>query len=1408
MADVYELESLVTKVILDPTGFNQGAAEVEARIDKLQKHIFDIAVSTSTALDEILKIVFRGFSDTVDVTVDAIVAGAAKAAKGITPLSDAVGVVKTDFVAMGTAGKDLGVAFDGLKLPLDRFKSLVDTTAGASLKGAVISIGELTLVMERLVKTGQPLTGLDASFGAFAATLKTAAADIDNTTMMLSLSLSRVGKFFEGAAQVKPARLNGLIAPLENFAGEFKRIAGSFAGEAVSSAAQALGRVGNFAEAIKTFKYDPKAFDDLRASIRAISRTLNAAGKLTDIEAGTKAVERLAAFVRATANTNPAGITSLVQPISNLMDSLAKMPSAQALDSAKVLTRLHTALKNLSTITPAPVIAAANAVAQAMSIINAVPLGAGAARVASVLGRIGVAMKNIAVANATAGGAPPNFFGGLLTTLGNIPPAANRTASAVAGINNQLRATNNTANDLVATLTSMKVLLSFYGFFAGRQFAEFDTALIRASAHMADYDQVNRAAFRMEAIKRSGDTSLTATDMAKGLDILAASGMSAGMAIQSLATAQNLALASGMSLEDSARKLTQSTNSMGLAVEDVGQHYANLNKMADLIVGVSHRVGANESAIFEGFTLKFAGAARRAGMSMEDSVAVLGLMARSGSGMQGRSQGGNITAKAISEITEQSMIPGQRQQWARILGQDVRDATGRMLPMLDILELMAKRLHAVGTDAFEADLTIMGFGKDAKMALEPLLNAAGGARELRDSMVKMGGAAKIVADMVNQGFGATMQRVWNNVVNVSMVVAERVAPALYAITQPLVGMMQWFTRLNPAWQSFIVLLGAGTLAIYPAMIAFRSLTSVMSSIALAPLAGIRLAWRTLSDFVGWIRGAFSSIASIPSRLVSAFSTLGTYLASPFVTMWQAAKTAGSLVGSLATTVWQSFMSPFTLMTYVAKNAVHWMGRFSDLMFNISQHGTDAFLALVKQSFLGLISITISLVSWLVMIPLIFAAIAGAAAILWPVMITGLAAVGAVVATASVAVYQMARFVGGALVAAWGAVRVAAADSLGWVGSKVAEINKNASSIWERMRSGALAFRDAFVGVLTPLVGFFWNFRHNMVAIWEFFGEHGEQAFQDIGEVAFNLIEVIAGNAATLARAIGGIIGEAFNASLQTVMTVLDRLFGWVHQQFPYLMHDLGILMGVFFDNLRMNFYRLYPVIDALANYLTNRIFADPINPSSDLIARSKKADRDRIDLAFSLLKKQGLRGPLDGLEDVPERDFRFDRDLYGLRNIFKGVDDIWLNAGETMAASFAGHMLKMNPILGAFKPIMDSPIWKGLLSALNLSVPDDAMVKLLEAYKAIIKPMDGKEDTGMAMGTGGAGFQLKQTSMERFLYTGATAELLEFQQLTVMQQIKKDTGIIATQRGAFHKETVKEVRTSNLLHMPKPILEE
>lgn len=234
-----------------------------------------------------------------------------------------------------------------------------------------------------------------------------------------------------------------------------------------------------------------------------------------------------------------------------------------------------------------------------------------------------------------------------------------------------------------------------------------------------------------QAKKMGADTQFSASQAADAMGQLVKGGFDARQTYQALPGVMQLAAAAGLDIASAADIATNVLSGFRLQVSDL----ATVNDY------LAQTANASDTDVRElGEAFKYVGpVAKGAGMSLEETTATLGLFAENGirGEMAGTALRGALTA-LLSPSDQVAKLLGD-------LGINATGANGQILPMVDILDQLAKSgattgqiMEIFGQRAGPAMIALLGQGSGALRKFTSMLEESGGvAQNLADS--KMGG---------------------------------------------------------------------------------------------------------------------------------------------------------------------------------------------------------------------------------------------------------------------------------------------------------------------------------------------------------------------------------------------------------------------------------------------------------------------------------------------------------------------------------------------------------------------------------------------------------------------------------------------------------------------------------------------
>ncbi len=316
---------------------------------------------------------------------------------------------------------------------------------------------------------------------------------------------------------------------------------------------------------------------------------------------------------------------------------------------------------------------------------------------------------------------------------------------------------------------------------------------------------------------------------------------SAGLTVNQVndVAAQTMALASATQADAAASSamMAKALNTFGqtqLATLPIGER---ANAIMDTFAAVVK--GAKTTLPDLGGALKAVmGTASNAGLTIQETAATVGLLQTRG--LQAEQAG-----TALSAVLRQ--LP----KAAKELGITIADASGRLLPMNNIIAQLTTRYAEGGLSVTEMAEIQKVFGDEAARGIQLLIGQEGALKDLTAAANKSGAAMEMVA-LQEDSFSAQAKIAWNNVKNAALVMGDAMLPALRSAAE-------WLGRAAKGLKVFA--------DNHP------TLVKVLGTVGLVATAVLLLGGGALY-LGGVVAGAIGSIISLNATLIASGGILG------------------------------------------------------------------------------------------------------------------------------------------------------------------------------------------------------------------------------------------------------------------------------------------------------------------------------------------------------------------------------------------------------------------------------------------------------------------------------------------------------------------------------------------------------
>jgi TP901 family phage tail tape measure protein len=319
---------------------------------------------------------------------------------------------------------------------------------------------------------------------------------------------------------------------------------------------------------------------------------------------------------------------------------------------------------------------------------------------------------------------------------------------------------------------------------------DFDAQMSRVSAIAgATGDDLQK--MRQAALDLGASTSKSATEVANGMELMAAKGYDASQVIAAMPGVIAAAEASGEDMALVADTVASALNAFGMEAGDA-------TKVADVLAK-----SANTSAAGVGdlqYAFKYAApVAKSLGISMEQLSAATGIMADNG--MKGEQAGTTLRA-ALLRMADPSK---EAKKAMDALGLSVTDAQGNFLPFDQIIGQLSMSTANMTNAQKAASLSTI-FGTEAMSGMLSLVEAGPEKfRLLTTELENSAGTSATAAAQMKDNLAGAMEELTGAFETMQITIGSALAPAIETVAGWLQKLADWFNQLSPSTQQFIAI---------------------------------------------------------------------------------------------------------------------------------------------------------------------------------------------------------------------------------------------------------------------------------------------------------------------------------------------------------------------------------------------------------------------------------------------------------------------------------------------------------------------------------------------------------------------------------------------------------------------------
>ena len=303
---------------------------------------------------------------------------------------------------------------------------------------------------------------------------------------------------------------------------------------------------------------------------------------------------------------------------------------------------------------------------------------------------------------------------------------------------------------------------------------EFDQTMSKVGA-VSQASAEDLAKLREQARELGASTVWSASQAAEGMTYLAMAGFKTDDMLKAMPGMLSLASAGAVDLGSAADIASNMLTGFNLKADEIG-------RVGDVMVNTF--TNSNTSLSSLGETMKYvAPVASSLGVSIEETAAMAAKLGDAG--IQGSMAGTSL--RAVMNRLAASTPKGT--ELIKRLGVSVKDASGEMRPMADILGDLGKGLSKFsGKD--KAKILSDIFGVEAMSAATVLIDQAtnGSLKDFTSMVSKSGAASRVAGEQTNNLTGdlANLNSAWEELY---LILSDTVSPALRQVTQWMTGVI-------------------------------------------------------------------------------------------------------------------------------------------------------------------------------------------------------------------------------------------------------------------------------------------------------------------------------------------------------------------------------------------------------------------------------------------------------------------------------------------------------------------------------------------------------------------------------------------------------------------------------------------
>lgn len=345
--------------------------------------------------------------------------------------------------------------------------------------------------------------------------------------------------------------------------------------------------------------------------------------------------------------------------------------------------------------------------------------------------------------------------------------------------------------------------------------ADFEAQMSRVGA-IAEASATELQAMKQAAMELGASTSKSASEVAVGMENLAAMGFKVNEIIAAMPGVISAAEASG---EDMALV----ADTMAVSIRAFGLEASQSTHVADVLAKTANISAANMEGM--AYALKYAAApAHTLGLSLEEVAASVAIM--SDAGIRGETAGTTLRM-ALTRLVKPT---DETTEVLNLLGVKINDANGNMLPFANIIGQLNQKMSGLSNSQKAAYLATI-FGVEAMSGMMTVVEAGPEKLQaLTKELENSTGASAAAAAQMKDNLKGALEQLNGAIETAQISIGNALTPVIQVLGGAIQSVVDWFNQLDPSVQETVALSAAAGAALLTLVGAFGA---VMAAVGLA-----------------------------------------------------------------------------------------------------------------------------------------------------------------------------------------------------------------------------------------------------------------------------------------------------------------------------------------------------------------------------------------------------------------------------------------------------------------------------------------------------------------------------------------------------------------------------------------------